>query len=706
MPQIYRDNHATLSKLLEEAGASTGATLLIPDIQRPYVWSPKQVTLLVDSLLRGWPFGSLLLWSVGKEQVAKMPWREFARVVDRVDDAAEVVPVRHEPATYRMVLDGQQRVQSLLLAFGGDSWGFKMLDRAWHESLREKRPRGRPGPHWSIGELCLDLHGLKAEIAVKAKLAAVDFSAGPLDWVVRSTTKSRSEKKRPKNYDDPLPAADDPKHAGRFVRLSRLWELAGDQGLHDSSDFEAAVKNVFEEHKTPDSLAGGLQRPLEDLLRKLREVRDTRVTFLEVERYDAKMGPEGSYMEAVVNIFTRLNTAGRTLTRDEITFAWVKSGWQAEKTGDRSASECFEALRRCLRDLGVDLTLDDLMAGIAFVWSVAYNGGKVLSQRDLLDAKAIRPMAQQLSDDWNALEQSIVTATEAIQKRELQFGRHYQSLNALAVLWAWRFLGDRWARLRSLREVPRDAWDKHLSEHFGPLSDRWLVGSQWAGYWGFASFQRVTDIASKLNNLMANTESVTDQAVAAAAYSAALTGLVSDATGGATAYIDLLAADDRGQVRQYYAPLWLWHRLDPNRWAMSAVPLRHGKKQPAWDVDHVVAVKLWEGLPTPQADESDAASDDAGSVNELGNCVLLETAFNISKGAKPLGEWMTEIHEFKNGTLKKDEWAQALGLPTALVNPSGLSRADVAAAVEQRTAVMKAELKEFLAGTKARVDVK
>ncbi|WP_410477861.1 DUF262 domain-containing protein [Myxococcus sp. MxC21-1] len=29
----------------------------MPDLQRPYVWTPNQVTLLVDSLLRGWPFG-------------------------------------------------------------------------------------------------------------------------------------------------------------------------------------------------------------------------------------------------------------------------------------------------------------------------------------------------------------------------------------------------------------------------------------------------------------------------------------------------------------------------------------------------------------------------------------------------------------------------------------------------------------------------
>jgi uncharacterized protein with ParB-like and HNH nuclease domain len=64
MANIYRQDAQPLYQLLEKASASSGSTVLIPDLQRPYVWTPNQVTLLVDSLIRGWPFGTLLLWKV------------------------------------------------------------------------------------------------------------------------------------------------------------------------------------------------------------------------------------------------------------------------------------------------------------------------------------------------------------------------------------------------------------------------------------------------------------------------------------------------------------------------------------------------------------------------------------------------------------------------------------------------------------------
>src|SRR5438876_5167936 len=113
--QIYDHDSRPLMDILHDAAADHGATLLIPDLQRPYVWTPSQVTLLVDSLLRGWPFGTLLLWSVHKEELAGIPSRPFWRVADRsgeFDD--QQVGKSNPPAQFRMVLDGQQRLQSLL----------------------------------------------------------------------------------------------------------------------------------------------------------------------------------------------------------------------------------------------------------------------------------------------------------------------------------------------------------------------------------------------------------------------------------------------------------------------------------------------------------------------------------------------------------------------------------------------------------------
>ena len=53
----YDSKREPLAEIIKKA--TINATYVIPDLQRPYVWSPRQVTMLVDSLFRGWPFGSL-----------------------------------------------------------------------------------------------------------------------------------------------------------------------------------------------------------------------------------------------------------------------------------------------------------------------------------------------------------------------------------------------------------------------------------------------------------------------------------------------------------------------------------------------------------------------------------------------------------------------------------------------------------------------
>ena len=78
--KISDEGSEPLHDILKAASSEQGATLLVPDLQRPYVWTPSQVTLLIDSLLRGWPFGTLLLWKVHKEELAGIPSRPFWRV--------------------------------------------------------------------------------------------------------------------------------------------------------------------------------------------------------------------------------------------------------------------------------------------------------------------------------------------------------------------------------------------------------------------------------------------------------------------------------------------------------------------------------------------------------------------------------------------------------------------------------------------------
>src|SRR5262249_6617063 len=54
----------------------TQGRLVLPDLQREFVWKEDQIRLLLDSILRGYPFGSLLIWNT---QFLGVPYVEFFR---------------------------------------------------------------------------------------------------------------------------------------------------------------------------------------------------------------------------------------------------------------------------------------------------------------------------------------------------------------------------------------------------------------------------------------------------------------------------------------------------------------------------------------------------------------------------------------------------------------------------------------------------
>ena len=86
----------------------------LPAIQRQYVWgsryeSEKYICKLFDSILRGYPIGTLIVWNTDKE----IPYREF--LTDYTDD--QIAPFVDKSLYSRsdkwLVYDGQQRLQTL-----------------------------------------------------------------------------------------------------------------------------------------------------------------------------------------------------------------------------------------------------------------------------------------------------------------------------------------------------------------------------------------------------------------------------------------------------------------------------------------------------------------------------------------------------------------------------------------------------------------
>src|SRR5271163_3334685 len=79
----------------------------LPLMQRDYIWKPKKVVRLLDSLYRGWPIGSFYVWHTQDAHPTRA----------RIGKA----PQRHLDGFYGFLLDGQQRLTSLSLAIQGEA---------------------------------------------------------------------------------------------------------------------------------------------------------------------------------------------------------------------------------------------------------------------------------------------------------------------------------------------------------------------------------------------------------------------------------------------------------------------------------------------------------------------------------------------------------------------------------------------------------
>lgn len=92
---------------------------LMPAIQREFVWGTDQIVRLFDSLMRGYPVGSFLLWDVQPETAQSYTFYEFlTHFHERDNPYAGKATVTSGSGTIA-VLDGQQRLTSLNIALYG-----------------------------------------------------------------------------------------------------------------------------------------------------------------------------------------------------------------------------------------------------------------------------------------------------------------------------------------------------------------------------------------------------------------------------------------------------------------------------------------------------------------------------------------------------------------------------------------------------------
>lgn len=104
--------------------------LRLPEMQRRYVWPATRVRDLLDSLYRGYPSGTILVWETDQEAT---PMRDLA-----------VSQGKNAFMTQKLLLDGQQRLTSLCAVVNGEPVSVRNRKRPIEILFNVNHPDGPP----------------------------------------------------------------------------------------------------------------------------------------------------------------------------------------------------------------------------------------------------------------------------------------------------------------------------------------------------------------------------------------------------------------------------------------------------------------------------------------------------------------------------------------------------------------------------------
>jgi hypothetical protein len=114
---LPKDPQPSVDRIDELARRILSGDILLPKFQRDFVWDKKQILRLLDSVARGFPIGSVLLWQS----------RQELRSENRIADLKIKLPKPDYPVNY--LLDGQQRLSTIC---GAMFWASGELDSRWN----------------------------------------------------------------------------------------------------------------------------------------------------------------------------------------------------------------------------------------------------------------------------------------------------------------------------------------------------------------------------------------------------------------------------------------------------------------------------------------------------------------------------------------------------------------------------------------------
>ena len=278
----------TQSTTIEQIIPRINQDMFLPGIQREFVWDPDQMVQLFDSVMRGYPIGSFLFWSVsGAEAEKRMKYKFVKNYItegtypnefdgknyrnQKINDTTADMPER-----MTLVLDGQQRLSTFYIGLTG--------------SLTERGFRR---------------HREKPESWTEKKLY-IDFLSDPSE-----TTNDDKKMKYRLEFKEPVPEKSDSEY---WYEVGKILSVSNRDEVFDLID--RVVESVGDAH------AKHVRTNTLNLWRAI--YKEQVISYFEI-------GSE--HNENVLDIFRRANQGGTQLGKEEILLSMATAKWSQGPEG-------------------------------------------------------------------------------------------------------------------------------------------------------------------------------------------------------------------------------------------------------------------------------------------------------------------------------------------------------------------------------------
>lgn len=247
--------------------------LRLPEMQRRYVWPATRVRDLLDSLYRGYPSGTILVWETDRE----MPSRDL-----------DVGQEKGAFGGHRLLLDGQQRLTSLSAVV-----------------------RAQP----------VDVRGRKRPIDI---LFNLDHPDGPPIEVLEVEDEAPED---PNDTDLDATENEEEQDLSLQERLKQRTFVVGSKTLSANPRW-VRVSEIFNPERTDAQLLKGLVKSLDDPLFDKYSKRIQAVRKIRDYPYVMHVLDKNLSYEEVAEIFVRVNSLGTKLRGSDLAMAQITSRWR------------------------------------------------------------------------------------------------------------------------------------------------------------------------------------------------------------------------------------------------------------------------------------------------------------------------------------------------------------------------------------------